>query len=67
MHELLNYKQWQGVATDYPTHQGMEWLPELGVKTYCLLWQLFPSKTNIILPLGYDRYIVSFHMEAIDL
>lgn len=67
MHELLNYKQWQGVATDYPTHQGMEWIPELGVKTYCLLWQLFPSKMNIMLPLGYDRYIVSFHMEAIDL
>jgi hypothetical protein len=50
------------------THQncnfsGIEWLQSLPDNTFFSLWQKWP-KYN--LPTGYDLYVVSFHLETVD-
>jgi len=62
---MLHPDTWNGVASECPI-KDMEWIRSLGQKTYCHLWLRWPSKSNIILPPGFDRYIVSFHLEAVD-
>ena len=62
---MLHPDTWNGIATECPI-KDMEWIRSLGPKTYCHLWLRWPSKSSIILPPGFDRYIVSFHLEAVD-
>ena len=62
---MLCPNTWAGIATEC-TIQNMEWIRTLGQKTYCHLWLRWPSGYNISLPQGYSRYIVSFHLEAVD-
>jgi len=59
---MLHPDPWGGIATrcNIPN---MEWIQELGNKTWCDLWLRWP---NINLPKNYDLYIVSFHLEAVD-
>jgi len=52
---------WQGSA-DQCTGE-MAWLKELGSNFYCALWQAWPKYD---LPLGYDGYVISFHLESGD-
>lgn len=53
---------WQGTA-DQCTGE-MFWLQELGSDVYCALWQGWPQYD---LPQGHSGYIVSFHLEAVDI
>lgn len=62
MHEMLVPLQWHGLVQDIP-HPEVQWLKQLPNNTYCALWQRWPDQN---LPLGYDRYVVSFHLEAVD-
>ena len=62
---MLHPNTWAGVAAECPI-EDMEWIRSLGNKTYCLLWLRWPSESGILLPPGFDRYIVSFHLEAVD-
>jgi hypothetical protein len=62
---MLHPDTWKGVATECPI-KDMEWIRSLGQKTYCHLWLRWPSESNVCLPQGYNRYIVSFHLEAVD-
>jgi hypothetical protein len=41
----------------------VEWLQELPSNTYFALWLRWPG---FDLPLGYDLYVVSFHLEVVD-
>ena len=63
MSELLVPSPWNGIVHDVP-HLEMQWLKNLPPSTYCALWQGWP---DIDLPLGYDLYVVSFHLEAVDI
>jgi hypothetical protein len=63
---MLHPDPWGGIATRC-TIPNMEWIQELGNKTWCDLWLQWPSKQKILLPQGYNSYVVSFHMEAVDL
>lgn len=52
------------------SYAGYEWIQKLsGKKIYFSLFQRWPSqsRSNTHLPLGYDFYIVSFHLEAVDI
>ena len=59
---MLHPDPWGGIATRC-TIPNMEWIQELGNKTWCDLWLRWP---NINLPKNYDLYIVSFHLEPVD-
>jgi len=41
----------------------VEWLQELPSNTYYALWLRWPE---FDLPTGYDRYVISFHLEPVD-
>lgn len=41
----------------------VEWLQELPKNTFYSLWLRWPT---FDLPVGYDRYVVSFHLEMVD-
>lgn len=43
----------------------MSWLNELPNNTWCSLWRNWSTQSD--LPAGYDLYIVSYHLEAIDI
>lgn len=62
MKEMLVPLPWHGSSTDVP-HTEVQWLKQMPNNTYCALWQRWPDKD---LPLGYDQYVVSFHLEVID-
>ena len=62
MKEMLVPLPWCGQAQEIP-HQEVQWLKQLPKNTYCALWQRWPKQD---LPTGYDQYIVSFHLEAVD-
>lgn len=62
---MLHPDTWAGIATECPI-EDMQWLRSLGPKTYCHLWLRWPSESNVRLPQGYNRYIISFHLEAVD-
>ena len=63
---MLHPDSWRGISTDC-TINNMDWLQELGKNTWCDLWLRWPSKQEILLPQGYNLYVVSFHLEAVDL
>lgn len=62
MHQTIVPMPWQGTA-DQCTGE-MSWLQDLGSNVYCALWQGWPQHD---LPTGYQGYIVSFHLEAVDI
>ena len=53
---------WQGSADQCMGE--MAWLKQLGSNIYCALWQAWPKYD---LPLGYDGYVISFHLESVDI
>ena len=63
---MLHPDSWRGISADC-TINNMDWLQELGKNTWCDLWLRWPSKQEILLPQGYNLYVVSFHLEAVDL
>lgn len=62
MSDMLVPLPWKGKVQDISDRR-MHWLNELGQNVYCALWQGWP---NLDLPLGYDIYVISFHLEAVD-
>lgn len=60
---MLVPEPWQGTAQSIP-FQDMQWLADMHDRTYLALWQRWPEHD---LPLGWHRYVVSFHLEMIDL
>ena len=63
---MLHPDPWGGISTNC-TINNMEWLQELGKHTWCDLWLQWPLINNKNLPQGYNFYVVSFHLEAVDL
>ena len=56
---------WEGSQDDIPSFSGYEWIKKLPNKRiYFALFQRWPAQD---LPRGYDYYIVSFHLEAVDI
>lgn len=62
MSNMLVPTLWEGKVQDIPDFR-MSWLNELGQNTYCALWLRWQAQD---LPQGYDKYVVSFHLEAVD-
>lgn len=50
---------WSGVASDC---EELPWIKNLKDTTWLALWQRWPTHD---LPLGYDSYVVSFHLEPV--
>lgn len=63
--EMLVPSRWCG-PTEEVKDPNMFWVNELPKNTYCALWLEWPGEQNYTLPPGYDYYVVSFHLEAID-
>jgi hypothetical protein len=53
---------WAGLPKDCP-HDELSWVKELPNTVYLNMWLGWPTHD---LPPGYDSYIVSFHLEAVD-
>ena len=63
---MLHPYMWRGIAPDCQIPK-MEWIKQFGKNTYCALWQRWPGCNDVHnLPDGYDLYIVSFHLEPVD-
>ncbi len=62
MHTMLVPMPWAGTIDQLDDHN-INWLKSLPNNTYCDLWLKWPKHN---LPLGYDLYVVSFHLEAVD-
>lgn len=64
---MLVPPQWSGPLTQV-IDEKLQWFNEIKQTTsdriFCALWQRWPRNN---LPPGYDLYIVSFHLETIDL
>lgn len=54
-----------GLQDTIPSYPGYEWIKKLPNKK--IYFALFQRLANPDLPIGYDYYIVSFHLEAVDL
>lgn len=63
MQQMLVPMPWRG-TTDQISWTELQWLQSLGEQAYCALWQRWPKDD---LPTGYKLYIVSFHLEAVDI
>lgn len=57
---------WFGPSEKIESYE-FSWLKNLPKNTYCALWLTWPSHNQINLPLGYNLYVVSFYMEAVDI
>jgi hypothetical protein len=60
----------EGTRDCIPSFPGYEWIEKLPDKRiYFALFQRWPSMSQSIqnLPAGYDYYIVSFHLESVDI
>lgn len=55
----------RGIKDSIPQFPGYEWIQKLPDKK--IYFALFQSWHNQNLPQGYDYYIVSFHLEAVDI
>ena len=65
MRKMLVPSPCQGIQKNIPVHPGYEWIKQLPDKNiYFALFQGWPTQK---LPSGYDYYIVSFHLEAVDI
>lgn len=60
--EMLVPAPWSGVPSQCDCDDVL-WLKDLPDSTWLALWQGWPNND---LPLGYDCYVVSFHLEAVD-
>ena len=60
--EMLVPLPWSGVPSQCECDDVL-WLKDLADSTWLALWQRWPTDD---LPLGYDSYVVSFHLEAVD-
>jgi hypothetical protein len=63
MHKMLVPESWSGTV-DQIKNQDISWLKNLPKNTYCDLWLRWPDHD---LPCGYELYVVSFHLEVIDI
>jgi len=63
MRKMLVPMPWQGISKEV-IDQEMCWIKQLPATTYCALWQRWPEND---LPPGHDCYVVSFHLEAVDI
>lgn len=63
MSDMLVPLPWEGLVKQIP-HESVQWLKQLPNNTFCALWQRWPDKD---LPLGYSLYVVSFHLEVVDI
>ena len=55
----------QSIQDQIPIHPGYDWIKKLPDKQiYFALFQRWPNQN---LPTGYDYYIVSFHLEVVDI
>jgi len=59
---MLVPSPWEGKVQDIKDSR-LFWLNELGKNVYCLLWQRLPEHN---LPLTYDIYVISFHLERVN-
>jgi hypothetical protein len=53
---------WAGAPSQCP-HEEVEWVKQLPDTVYLDLWLRWPTHD---LPLGYNAYVLSFHLEAVD-
>jgi hypothetical protein len=63
---MLHPDPWQGIATECRI-KDMEWIQNLGKNTWCDLWLQWPHQKQLQLPKDFNLYVVSFHLEAVDL
>lgn len=63
MTDMLVPLPWEGKSQDISDSR-VEWIKELGKNVYCFLWQRWPEHN---LPKDYDLYVVSFHLEPVDI
>jgi hypothetical protein len=57
---------WYGPSTEIPFEE-YQWLKNLHGKVFCRLFDQWPNRSeNPDLPDAYDLYVVSFHLEPID-
>jgi hypothetical protein len=66
--EMLVPQIWRGPALDIPFAE-YQWIKSIPGRVWCGLFEKMPSKANnfLHLPDNYDIYIISFHLEPIDL
>jgi hypothetical protein len=62
MQQMLVPLPWRGNSSQAHI-TNMSWINDLSQKVYLALWQRWPDQD---LPVGYDAYLVSFHLEAVD-
>jgi len=62
MKQMLVPLPWQGHPSDACV-DNMSWIRDLPQTVYLALWQRWPDQD---LPIGHNAYLVSFHLEAID-
>lgn len=62
MKTMLVPRLWQGLASE--AHNEMYWLNELPEETYCSLWRTWEQHD---LPMGFNLYVVSYHLEAVNI
>lgn len=60
--QMLVPLQWRGLPSACD-HADLKWTRDLPDSVYLALWQRWPEQD---LPTGYDGYVVSFHLEAVD-
>jgi hypothetical protein len=63
--QMLVPESCQGTKNDLPQFLGYEWIQQLPEKK--IYFALFQRWNKQDLPQGYDNYIVSFHLEAVDI
>lgn len=63
MREMLVPDSWQGL--NHNCVGEMKWLAELPTNTFCSLWRNWFQTED--LPIGHDLYVISYHLDAIDI
>ena len=65
--EMMVFDTWQGAAANIP-FDDYQWIKKLSGKVWCRLFDKIPSLIDDYnLPIDYDLYVISFHLEAIDI
>lgn len=65
--EMMVFDIWHGEAAAIPFDE-YQWLKKLKGRVWCRLFEKIPSLINDYnLPIDYDLYVISFHLEAIDI
>lgn len=64
--QMLVPGEWRGSPEEFPAVKGYEWIAKLPTnkKIYLSMWSAWHSSD---LPADYDYYIVSYHLEAVNL